>query len=228
MKSKVTKTAAVPAKAQMMQVLGQNTPSSVKAVSKQAAVLTRMAEARKREASAAAMQRKEVKQQRGQVAREESHNKRQAMQLLGTTVAPTPAWHKEEPGPAPAWAARCHASHELFHGAGIVFCKECGGIASTPSSGSLLFVMCGSLKYRQDDERAKIAPGSKGRLNRLLRGQLPYDFNAWPDGRAGRVRISVCRVPSGSVESPQPSAISVAEAGVSDGEYEYVPAPGVV
>jgi hypothetical protein len=51
MKSKVTKTATVPTKAQMMQVLGQNTPSSVKAVSKQAPVLTRMAEARKREAS---------------------------------------------------------------------------------------------------------------------------------------------------------------------------------
>ena len=51
MKSKVNKTSTVPTKDQMMQVLGQNTPSSVKAVSKQAAVLTRMAEARKREAS---------------------------------------------------------------------------------------------------------------------------------------------------------------------------------
>jgi len=51
MRGKVTKTTAVPTKSKMMLVSGQDAPPSVKAETKKAAVLTKMAEARRREAS---------------------------------------------------------------------------------------------------------------------------------------------------------------------------------
>ena len=88
-------------------------------------------------------------------------------------------------GLVPHSPAEVHASHATRWCGGFTFCLNCGGISSGAGGGKgLLPKSC----------RHRIAPGSRGRLQRLLRGQSPAGYAEWPDGAAVEERKAVRRI----------------------------------
>ena len=76
----------------------------------------------------------------------------------------------------PQWAAKAHRSHSIRLAGGLIFCSECGGVATAQ--------LC-NLKRECFGETK---PGSKSRLASLLQGRLPTAIRAWPDDKQGAER----------------------------------------
>ena len=85
------------------------------------------------------------------------------------------------------------------------------------------------MKYRTDDSNSKVAAGSKGRLNRLVKGIFPYGFEFWPDGRNKHSLVSMVRVPPMVISSHVPQVVEnrilLDQQQEEQPEYEYMPAP---
>ena len=90
---------------------------------------------------------------------------------------------------APIWMLiSLHPSHTLWQAGGICFCSVCCLLSSGWSKNSNLHMNCGSkfaLRKGLDASRPtrlRIPSGSQGRLRRLSKGELPWSFDAWPNG----------------------------------------------
>ena len=72
----------------------------------------------------------------------------------------------------PTWLQLVPRSHDLVWGGGLVGCRRCGSCTPLLDPRALL----------RKDCRGFIPAGSRRRIVRLLRGELPPDFKDWPDG----------------------------------------------
>eukprot|EP00930_Biecheleria_cincta_P058140 TRINITY_DN4398_c1_g1_i1.p1 TRINITY_DN4398_c1_g1~~TRINITY_DN4398_c1_g1_i1.p1 ORF type:complete len:2308 (-),score=303.29 TRINITY_DN4398_c1_g1_i1:73-6312(-) len=83
----------------------------------------------------------------------------------------------------PEWAQLIDHSHQIAYAGGLVMCKLCGSLAASNNLKSLLFA---AGKCRRE-----LPTGSKSRLQRFLRGRLPYDGTHWPCGIHSKFRLIV-------------------------------------
>jgi hypothetical protein len=90
----------------------------------------------------------------------------------------------------PAWAALLHASHQLWHAGGVVWCARCGAVLSSIRKSRLMLV-CGASSFHSGD--LLLAKGSQTRLQQLMLGRCVVG-PGWPDGRPKAAVLVVRRV----------------------------------
>ena len=81
-----------------------------------------------------------------------------------------------EEATVPQWAASAHRSHSIRLVGGVIFCSECGGVATA------------QLRNLRRECFGETKLGSKSRLASLLQGRLPKAIRTWPDDKQGAER----------------------------------------
>ena len=122
----------------------------------------RMVDQRRREA-AAAMRRCRLARQQG---------RRQAF-AAASAASSTTALVDTPPECTPCWVDRFHVSHALVYVGGLVGCKHCASIASTPRASALTSRCPGTA-----------SKGGRHRISILMRGSRPAPWTDWPDRQA--------------------------------------------
>jgi hypothetical protein len=103
-----------------------------------------------------------------------------------------------EPGEQPTWAKELE-QHDLYYGAGLVWCKACSAVATTEKTFTMLRRRC-----RSTESGWKLPVGSNSRLRRLLHGKHPHGAQRWPDGRDGKTMIKFRKLTAQHKEEEKP------------------------
>ncbi|MDA8609487.1 hypothetical protein N9L19_01070 [bacterium] len=87
------------------------------------------------------------------------------------------------PPTLPRWLSLIHRSHKIWWIGGFVACDKCGASTATALS-------VGRKGNLPNECTGTVADGSRARLRRLLRGQLPHQEAGWPDARRTSTEVA--------------------------------------
>jgi hypothetical protein len=110
-------------------------------------------------------------------------NAKEAAELFAVNQESQKEVAGQEAGEMPSWANEME-QHDLYYGAGLVWCRACSAVATTEKTYTKLRRHC-----RAREAKWVLPTGSKSRLSRLLKGSHPHGAKTWPDGRNGKLTI---------------------------------------
>ena len=143
-------------------------------------------------------------------ARKVSEANQRAAAFLYMAGLPHPAKPEEQ---RPTWLAELGCGHNLWHARGLVYCKVCGCVASSPGTAQVLKAPC----------RAAMPAGSRGRLAKLRKGVHPHaGAKSWPDGTSAKEIAHFRRVPQSEHHEFADKVVAgelAAASGTSDDDY---------
>ena len=126
-----------------------------------------------------------IEKHKQETKQRQKENRQQERAARRTIAGPKGAakWSSSRPSKAtaektivPQWATQAHRSHTIQLAGGLIFCSECGGVATA------------QLRNLRRECFGETKKGSKSRLAALLQGKLPKAIREWPDDKQGAER----------------------------------------